>query len=121
MRHRGMLELVDVSKYFSGIRAVESVSFTAHPGEVTGYLGPNGSGKSTTMKMIVGLLEPTAGKILFNGELIGRDGMNWKRRLGYVPEEPHLYGHLSGLEYLIMVAQLRNLPRREGSHRLHEL
>lgn len=59
-----MLELHSVSKLFSGIPAVDDVSFCAAPGEVTGYLGPNGSGKSTTMKMITGLIEMTSGQIL---------------------------------------------------------
>jgi len=107
-----MLELRHVCKRFSGIAAVDDVSFRARAGEITGYLGPNGSGKSTTMKMITGLLETTSGKIYFNGELIERDPMAYKQRMGYVPEEPHLYGHLSGLEYLIMVGQLRNLPSK---------
>ena len=80
------------------------------PDEITGYLGPNGSGKSTTMKMITGLIETMAGEILFNGQPIHRDLIAWKQRLGYVPEEPYLYAHLSGLEYLVMVGQLRNLP-----------
>ncbi len=62
-----MLELRDVSKRFPGILAVDGVSFVARPGEITGYLGPNGSGKSTTMKMITGLMETTAGEILFDG------------------------------------------------------
>ena len=105
-----MLELRNVCKSFSGIAAVDDVSFTARAGEITGYLGPNGSGKSTTMKMITGLLETTSGKIYFNGEPIERDPMAYKQRMGYVPEEPHLYSHLSGLEYLVMVGQLRNLP-----------
>ena len=61
-----MLELRHVSKLFSGIAAVDDVSFVARPGEVTGYLGPNGSGKSTTIKMIIGLIEMTAGHILFD-------------------------------------------------------
>jgi ABC-2 type transport system ATP-binding protein len=110
-----MLELRNVCKRFSGIAAVDDVSFQARPGEITGYLGPNGSGKSTTMKMITGLLETTSGKILFNGEPIDRDLIAFKQRMGYVPEEPHLYGHLSGLEYLFMVAQLRNLPTRPAA------
>ena len=105
-----MLELRSVSKRFSGIAAVDNVSFLARAGEITGYLGPNGSGKSTTMKMITGLLQPTSGKILFDGEPIESDLIAYKQRMGHVPEEPHLYGHLSGLEYLIMVGQLRNLP-----------
>src|SRR5260221_6980177 len=107
-----MLELDHVSKRFSGIAAVDDVTFSARAGEVTGYLGPNGSGKSTTMKMITGLLESTSGHILFNGERIERDLIAYKQRMGYVPEEPHLYAHLSGLEYLVMVGQLRDLPTK---------
>ena len=107
-----MLELRHVCKRFKGIPAVHDVSFSVRPRRITGYLGPNGSGKSTTMKMIVGLIETTSGKILFNGEPIEHDWFSYKRRVGYVPEEPHLYSHLSGLEYLVMVAQLRNLPAK---------
>lgn len=113
-----MLELRHVTKLYAGIPAVEDVSFTARPGEVTGYLGPNGSGKSTTMKMITGLLAKSAGKILFNGEPIDEDLTGFKRRMGYVPEEPQLYNHLSGAEYLTMVAQLRGLEERMAAARI---
>ena len=113
-----MLELRRVSKHFSGIPAVDDVSFSARPGEVTGYLGPNGSGKSTTMKMITGLIEMTLGEILFEGKPIQDDLIGYKRRMGYVPEEPYLYNHLSGTEYLTMVAQLRDLPALESADRI---
>ncbi len=116
-----MLELRNVCKAFSGICAVDRVSFEARPGEITGYLGPNGSGKSTTMKMITGLIERTSGEILFDSTPIERDPMAYKRRLGYVPEEPYLYSHLSGLEFLDMVAQLRGLPRRVTANRVQGL
>jgi len=116
-----MLELRGVSKYFSGIAAVNGVSFTAPPGEITGYLGPNGSGKSTTMKMITGLIEPTRGEILFRGQRIDRDWIAYKQTLGYVPEEPHLYPHLTGVEYLVMVAQLRGLPGKAAAERIDGL
>ncbi len=116
-----MLELVRVSKHFSGIPAVDDVTFSARPGQVTGYLGPNGSGKSTTMKMITGLIEMTFGQISFQGKLIQEDLIAYKRRMGYVPEEPYLYTHLSGAEYLTMVAQLRNLPVRASSERIDGL
>lgn len=104
------LDLRHVSKRYSGIAAVDDVSFVAQSGEVTGYLGANGSGKSTTMKMITGLIEMNSGEILFDGASVSKDPIAWRRRIGYVPEEPHLYTHLSGLEYLLMVAQLRSLP-----------
>ncbi|HEX4277064.1 MAG TPA: ABC transporter ATP-binding protein [Bryobacteraceae bacterium] len=116
-----MLELRHVSKHFLGIPAVADVTFSARAGEITGYLGPNGSGKSTTMKMITGLIEATSGDILFRGVPIQQDLIAWKQRMGYVPEEPHLYTHLSGLEYLVMVGQLRNLPTRETADRIDGL
>jgi ABC-2 type transport system ATP-binding protein len=116
-----MLELRNVSKQYSGIAVVDHVSFVARPGEITGYLGPNGSGKSTTMKMITGLIGMTSGQVLFDGSPIQHDLIAYKRRLGYVPEEPHLYTHLSAVEYLIMVGQLRRLPRRESAERIDGL
>jgi len=116
-----MLQLRNVSKSFSGIPAVDGVSFSALRGEVTGYLGPNGSGKSTTMKMITGLIETSSGDIFFDGIPVRRDRDAFKQRLGYVPEEPYLYSHLSGLEFLSMVAQLRSLPPRTAAARIDGL
>ena len=91
---------------------MDEVSFCARAGGVTGYLGPNGSGKSTTLKMITALIEPTEGEVLWRGEPIERDIIAHKQRLGYVPEEPHLYPHLTGAEYLVMTGQLRGLPHK---------
>jgi len=113
-----MLELRNVTKRFSGLAAVDQVSFTAAPGEVTGYLGPNGSGKSTTMKMIAGLMEPSDGEIRFEGRPIRHNPMEFKQRMGYVPEDAHLYAHLSALEYLTMVGQLRDLPPKPAADRI---
>ena len=113
-----MLELRSVTKRYPGLTAVNDVSFTARAGEVTGYLGPNGSGKSTTLKMITGLIDPSDGQILFRGEPIGRDPMAYRRLLGYVPEEPHLYPHLTGAEYLAMVGQLRRLDEASLANKI---
>jgi ABC-2 type transport system ATP-binding protein len=115
------LELRHVSKRFSSIPAVNDVSFSARAGEITGYLGPNGSGKSTTMKMITGLIDTSDGKILFHGQPIHNDLLGFKQRMGYVPEEPYLYSHLSGLEYLTMVGQLRDLPAKPAADRIDGL
>jgi ABC-2 type transport system ATP-binding protein len=115
------LEVRNLSKRFPGTLAVNDVTFLARQGEVTGYLGPNGSGKSTTMKILTGLLEPTRGEVVFDGRPIRDDLVAFKARVGYVPEEPHLYSHLSGLEYLQMVGQLRDLPQRLVTERVEGL
>ncbi len=85
-----MLDLRNVSKRYAGIPVLNGISFQARHGEITGYLGVNGSGKPTTMKMIAGLIEPGEGQILFNGTPILNDPMEYRRLLGYVPEEPYL-------------------------------
>jgi ABC-2 type transport system ATP-binding protein len=116
-----MLQVQGVYKRYSGIPVVEDVTFSAKPGEVTGYLGPNGSGKSTTMKMIAGLVEPSFGTISFDGQPIHTDLTAYKQRIGYVPEEPWLYTHLTGHEYLTMVAGIRNLPAKPAAEKILEL
>jgi ABC-2 type transport system ATP-binding protein len=116
-----MLEARDLMKTYTSVPAVAGVSFTIRPGEILGYLGPNGAGKSTTVKMLTGLIEPTAGKVLFNGEDIRKDIIGYKRRFGYVPEEQNLYGHLTGHEYLEMTGCLRGIPEDVLRHRMNGL
>jgi len=106
-----MLEVRALTKRFGGIPVVRDVSFTIRPGEILGYVGPNGAGKSTTVKMIIGLLEPSEGEIRYRGRSILDDLPAFQSRLGYVPEEPHLYPHLSGREYLQLAGRLRGIER----------
>jgi len=105
-----MLEIRHVTKSYGRFKAVNDVSFKVMPHAICGYLGPNGSGKSTTIKMITGLLAPTTGTVLFEGQDIREDPIAYKARLGYVPEEPNLYSYLTGCEYLRLVGELRCLP-----------
>lgn len=107
-----MLELKNVTKTYRGIPAVWDVSFSLKEGEVLGYLGPNGSGKSTTVKMIIGIIQPTRGKVFFAGRNIHDDLASYRTQLGYVPEEAHVYTHLSGLEYLQLIGRLRGMEER---------
>ena len=116
-----MLEVRHLTKRFGGATVVDHVNFTVRAGEVTGYLGPNGSGKSTTVKMMTGLLHPTEGQILFNGRNIREDATAFRQRLGYVPEEPNLYGYLTGLEYLQLAGGLRGLPADRVTDKANEL
>jgi len=113
-----MLETRDLTKLYSGIPAVQNVSFRLEPGQVLGCLGPNGSGKSTTVRMITGLLEPTRGEVQYRGRSIRTDLVRYKRALGYVPEEAILYPHLSGIEYLDLVGTLREMEPRILSARI---
>lgn len=106
-----MLQAIELTKHYASIPAVQKVTFQLEGGQILGCLGPNGSGKSTTVKMITGLLEPSRGRVLFRGEDIRRDLVSYRKRLGYVPEEPNLYPYLSGREYLEMVGILRGIPQ----------
>src|SRR5437762_7068881 len=116
-----MLEVRALTKRYRGLLAVDNVSFTVNRGEVLGYLGPNGSGKSTTVNMIVGLLQPGSGTILLDGKDQSDDPVAYKRRIGYVPEEPYLYTHLTALEYLTLVGRLRDIPHAQLQRKATEL
>lgn len=105
-----MLEAHHLCKHYAGVRVLDDVSFHVEAGEVVGYLGANGSGKSTTARLLTGLTEPSRGTVTFHGHDIALDLVAYRRRLGYVSEEPHLYTFLSGREYLEFVGRLRQLP-----------
>ena len=105
-----MLEAHHLVKRFFGIPALKDVSFVVRPGEILGYLGPNGSGKTTTTRILTGLLESSSGTVTFHGRDIRDDLIGFRRRLGYVPDEPHLYPFLSGREFLEFVGRLRDVP-----------
>ena len=105
-----MLEAHHLVKRFYGTAVVDDVSFVLRPGAITGYLGPNGSGKTTTVRMLIGLIEPTSGSVTFRGKPISDNLVEFRRHVGYVPEEPYLYPFLSGREYLELVGRLRELP-----------
>jgi ABC-2 type transport system ATP-binding protein len=116
-----MLEARQLTKLYAGIPVVDRVSFSIEPGEILGYLGPNGAGKSTTVKMLTGLIEPSSGSIRFHGR-DARHGLKaYQRQIGYVPEEPHLYPHLSGREYLQLAGRLHGLARRVLEPKMDEL
>jgi ABC-2 type transport system ATP-binding protein len=104
-----MIELQDVRKHFGEVRAVDGISLRAEEGEIFGLLGPNGAGKSTTIKMIMNILAPDSGSILFNGERISESD---KDRLGYLPEERGLYRRVTVNEMLLYFAGLKGRPSR---------
>jgi ABC-2 type transport system ATP-binding protein len=116
-----MLEARGLTKRYGGFLALDRVDFQVRRGEILGYLGPNGSGKSTTVNAVVGLIDPSAGSLWLDGVHMSDDPVAYKRRIGYVPEEPHLYTHLTATEYLMLVGRLRGLTERTLTTRVPEL
>jgi ABC-2 type transport system ATP-binding protein len=116
-----MLEARGLTKRYGGFLALDRVDFHVRRGEILGYLGPNGSGKSTTVNAVVGLIDPSAGSLSLDGKPMLDDPVEYKRRIGYVPEEPHLYTHLTATEYLMLVGRLRELPEQSLASRVAEL
>jgi ABC-2 type transport system ATP-binding protein len=116
-----VIEVVNVGKAFGTKQAVRGVSFTARPGEATGYLGPNGAGKTTTIKMIAGLYRPSQGEVRVCGFDVTVAPLEVKRRIGYVPESAALYDTLTPNEHLSLMAELHGLERGEAARRIGEL
>jgi ABC-2 type transport system ATP-binding protein len=115
-----MLELRELTRFYGVIPAIRGVNATLRPGDVLGLLGPNGSGKSTTVKMLVGLLEPTSGEIRCDGVNVAAHVTEFKARIGYVPEEAHLYTFFTPPEYLQFVGRLRGLDDQTIERRSEE-
>ena len=116
-----MLAARGLSKRYPSLLALDQVSFAIQPGEILGYLGPNGSGKSTTINIVVGLLEPSTGTVTLFDAALSTSPEEYKRRIGYVPEEPHLYTHLTAVEYLTLVGRLRCIREAPLAEKAAEL
>ena len=110
-----------LTRTFGELIAVNDVTFSVAPGQFFGFLGPNGAGKSTTIKMLTGLLEPTAGSIEILGQPFGAGALELKRQIGVVPEGMALLGRLTGPEYLHFVGRMYGLDRATTARRTEEL
>lgn len=108
-------------KTFGEHVAVKDVNLSVRQGEIVGFLGPNGAGKTTTMKMLTGLLKPTAGTAQIMGHDTQTDSVAAKSQFGYVPDTPNLYGKLSGWEFLRFMARLYRVPQEQAERRSGEL
>lgn len=115
------LEVRHLTKLYNSIPAVEGISFELQPYQVLGYLGPNGSGKTTTVNILAGLLQPTRGAVLFDGRDIRECLVEYKQRLGYVPEVPYIYPFLTGEEYLQLVGRLRGMAESLLNRKIADL
>ncbi len=116
-----MIELDQVTKAYGTKVAVERLTLHIAAGELFAFLGPNGAGKTTTIKLICGLLFPTAGTIRVGGLDLQTHGDQARQLISYVPDQPYLYEKLTGREFLQFIADMYGLPRAEGRRRLEEM
>ncbi len=105
------VEARNLVKLYGVVHAVDGVSFQVQAGEIFGFLGANGAGKTTTLRMLCGLIRPTAGTALIDGFDVFKQPLEAKARLGYLDEEPFVHTHLTGREFLDYVADLYRMPR----------
>lgn len=113
-----MLQIQNLSRRFGDVQAVDDVSFTVTPGRVTGFVGGNGAGKTTTMRMILGVLAPSGGQVLWNDAPITAEQ---RRRIGYMPEERGLYPRMKIAEQLIFLGRLYGADAAAAERRADEL
>ncbi len=121
MRDHPMIEFDALTKTYGSFSAVKPLSLTVRRGEVFGFLGPNGAGKTTTIRMMMGILSPSAGRVLIDGYDCHRDATEVKRRVGYLPDNPIFYDFLRGRENLQFVAEMHGYARDEAAARAGRL
>lgn len=115
------LEVRGVTKRYGPNRGVQDVSFAVRRGEVLGLLGPNGAGKTTTLRCITGYLPVTAGRVFVEGHDLWNHPFEVRRRIGYLPDNPPLYGDMTVFDYLLFSAELHEVPRARRGPRIDEV
>ncbi|MBI5581313.1 MAG: ABC transporter ATP-binding protein [Deltaproteobacteria bacterium] len=108
-----MIELTQLTKIYNGFTAVDRLSLRVDRGEIFGFIGPNGAGKTTTIKMLGGVLAPTAGSVVVGGIDLQAEPERAKRKIGFIPDRPYLYEKLTGLEFLRFTADIYGVPVSE--------
>ena len=116
-----MIRLTDLTKRYGSFTAVDHISLHVPRGELFGFLGPNGAGKTTTLRMIAGILQPTAGTVEVAGHDIQKDPVAAKARLGFIPDRPYVYEKLTGAEFMRFVAGLYGQEGQLVEKRIDEL
>ncbi len=108
-----MIEVSNLTKKYGDFVAVNDISFTAHPGQVTGFLGPNGAGKTTTMRILTGVMPPTAGSATVAEFDVFEQSMDVREQVGYLPENVPLYRDMTALGYIKYIGEMRGLANRK--------
>jgi ABC-2 type transport system ATP-binding protein len=116
-----MIKLMNLAKHYGGLAAVDSLNLEVQAGEIFGFLGPNGAGKTTTIRVMMGILKPTAGQVFLGGYDVERQPEKAKAISGFIPDRPFIYEKLSGLEFLQFVGKLHHVDSDRLQRRISEL
>lgn len=116
-----MIQLTNISKSYSGVKAVDDVTLSIPAGQILGFLGPNGAGKTTTMRMITAYMPPTSGSIEVDGLDVEKHSLEVRRRIGYLPEMAPVYQDMNVENYLHYVSRLRRISGETQSKRIREV
>jgi ABC-2 type transport system ATP-binding protein len=116
-----MINLLELTKYFGTLCAVDALTLQVDAGEIFGFLGPNGAGKTTTINMLTGLLRPTSGTATLGGYDIQKQSLQAKAILGLMPDTPQLYEALTGRQFVRMIADLYAVPQRQAEQEMEAL
>ena len=116
-----MIQLVNLTKHYGKLAAVDALNLEVPAGQIFGFLGPNGAGKTTTIRVMMGILKPTAGRVVLGGYDVERDAERAKAISGFIPDRPFIYEKLSGGEFLEFVGKLHRLEPRRLPQRISEL
>lgn len=114
-----MIKLINLTKIYGKITAVNSINLDVRKGEVFGFLGPNGAGKTTTIRMMAGLLQPTTGSAVIGGYDVQAEPLKAKQITGFIPDRPYLYEKLTATEFMHFTARLYGM--RDSDSRINEL
>src|SRR5262245_8302338 len=108
------ISVEDLRRVYGEVTAVDGLSFDVRPGEIVGLIGPNGAGKTTTLRMMAGILKPTAGRVRVDGFDMADQPLDAKRRVAFMPDEPHLFEYLTVAEHLRLIARIYSVPDFEA-------
>lgn len=113
-----MLEIKNFSKSYGDFKAVDNLNLTVKDGEIYGFIGHNGAGKSTTIKAVVGAMDFNEGEIYIDGKSVKRDPLGCKSVTAYVPDNPDIYDHLSGIQYLNFICDIFRVSENDRNERI---
>jgi len=116
-----VIKLIEITKRYGALAAVDSLSLEVPQGEVFGFLGPNGAGKTTTIRMMMGILRPSSGRVFLGGHDVEQEPQKAKALAGFIPDRPFIYEKLTGYEFLQFVGKLHHVESQRLQRRIAEL